>query len=123
MLRLYRPAKAEKIIRCYSPWLDTLAERYGIPAACMKAVLRKEIADIDLFDPLADAMVAFNWLRYDLKTRLFRRQGAAADVPPSGRGVFAKRDSSTGYAQIFAFVALRAVRFAEESGLTLGRAA
>ena len=112
MLRLYGVKKAEKLVAEYSPWVEAIAARYGIPAACMKAVLRKEIGDIDLFDPLADTLVALNWRRFDL-CRLFSKTYA----PRKSRGVFAKTDSSTGYAQIFAWVAIDAMNFALSHGL------
>ena len=111
MLKLYSPDKAEKIIEEYTPWIETVAGRYSIPAACLKAVLRKEIADIDLFDPLADALVAFNWSRRDLSRALFGRE-------PHQRGkILGKLDSSVGYAQIFASTAIRAVDYALARGL------
>ena len=116
MLKLYGVKKTERLIREYSPWIETVSARYGIPAACMKAVLRQEIADIDLFDPLADALVWFNWLRYDLR-RFFRRGSVRNGEPPRRRGIFGKNDSSTGFAQIFAFVAINAANFALERGL------
>ena len=62
-----------------------------------------------LLDLFADLAVGFYWLRYDLRK-----------APPRlTRGVFGKRDSSTGWAQIFAYVALRALREAEARGLTV----
>ena len=114
MIRLYSAARAEKIIEEYTPWIDTVAERYSIPAACVKAVLRKEIVDIDLFDPLADTLVALNWLRYDLR-RALRRGGT--ETPVSRKGILGKLDSSTGYAQIFASTAIGAIHYALEHGL------
>ena len=60
VLRLYSVKKTEKIIRAYSPWIEELSARYGIPAACIKAMLRKEVADIDILDPIADTLV---WLQ------------------------------------------------------------
>ncbi|MBO4913719.1 MAG: hypothetical protein J5449_00805, partial [Oscillospiraceae bacterium] len=72
-----------------------------------KAVLRKETADIDLLDPVADSLVRFYWLR----RRLFG--GGAA----KRRGILSKRDSSTGYAQIFAYVAINAANYALDRGL------
>ena len=114
MIRLYSAGRAEKIIEEYTPWIDTVAERYSIPAACMKAILRKEIADIDLFDPLADTLVALNWLRYDLRRAL--RLGET-EMPVSRKGILGKLDSSTGYAQIFASTAIGAINYALDRGL------
>ena len=117
MLKLYSAAKTERIIAEYTPWNETVSARYGIPAACMKAVLRREIADIDLFDPLADLLVWFNWLRFDLRRLLYRLGLVRSEEPRLRRGPFAKRDSSTGYGQIFAFVAVNAVIYALQRGL------
>ena len=114
MIRLYSADRAEKIIEEYTPWIETVAERYSIPAACMKAVLRKEIAEIDLFDPLADALVALNWFRYDL-LRALKRSGP--EKPVRQGGILGKYDSSTGYAQICASTAIGAVNYALSHGL------
>ena len=111
MLKLYSAQKAEKIIEEYTPWIEKVSERYSIPSACMKAVLRKEIADIDLLDPLADALVALNWGRFDLVRSLFRKE------PRPRQGGLGKLDSSVGYAQIFASTAIRAVDYALSRGL------
>ena len=112
MLRLYSVRKTEKLIAEYTPWIEAISARYGIPAACMKAVLRREIADIDLFDPLADTLVWFYWLRYDVRRSLCRLGLCRSEEPLLRRGIFGKRDSSTGFAQIFAFVAINAVNYA-----------
>jgi len=77
----------------------------------MMAILRKEIVEIDLFDPLADTLVWLNWQR----CRLFG--GPKKPLPTRPQGLFQKLDSSTGYAQIFSFVAINAVNFALDRGL------
>ena len=107
MIKLYSVKKTERILAGYDGWIETVSERYAIPSAMVKAVLRKEIADIDLLDPVADLLVRLYWLR----RRLFGGNMA------NRRGVFAKRDSSTGYAQIFAYVAINAANYALEHGL------
>ena len=112
MLRLYGVKKAEKLVAEYSPWIEAIAARYGIPAACMKAVLRKEIGDIDILDPLADVLVRFYWLRCDLHRTLFRLGLVKSRDPRAGGHFFGKSDSSTGYAQIFARVAVSAAQYA-----------
>ena len=107
MIKLYSTKKTERILAEYADWIETVSERYAIPSAMIKAVLRKEIADIDLLDPVADSLVRFYWLR----RRLFG--GGAA----KRRGILGKRDSSTGYAQIFAYVASNAAGYALDRGL------
>ena len=95
MLRRYTPRRTEEIIASLYPLLDQIEKDYSVPAACMKAVLYREMTEIDLFDAAADLAVRLGWL---------------------GR-LIGKNDSSTGYAQIFASVAARALRFAEERGI------
>ena len=108
MIKLYSVKKTERILAEYDGWIETVSERYAIPSAMVKAVLRKEIADIDLLDPVADSLVRLHWLR----RRLFGRGSTA-----KRRGVLDKRDSSTGYAQIFAHVAIDAANYALDRAL------
>lgn len=100
MLKLYSPKAAEGIIARYAPQIDEISSRYALPAACLKAILFQEITGIDLFDMLMDLLVQRN-----------QRRGV------SGAGRLQRADSSTGYAQIFGFVAINAVNFAADSGL------
>ncbi len=97
MLRLYSPKAAERIIRKYCAAIDDAAARFSLPAAFIKALLYTEIVRIDVMDPLADLVVRIN-LR-------------------AGTGLLRKRDSSTGYGQIFGFVAINAANFAAERGI------
>ena len=107
MFKLYSPARAERLLRDHASMIDTSARRYGVPGAVLRAILYKELTEIDLFDIFADLAVAFYWLRCDLRK-----------APPRlTRGVFGKRDSSTGWAQIFAYVAIRALCEAHSRGL------
>ena len=92
MLRLINPSKAEEIITQYASAISGIAQRYHFPAALLKAVLYKEMTQIDMMDPLADLAVRF--------------------------GLSGKQDSSTGYAQIFGYVALNALNFAVDRGIT-----
>ena len=117
VLRLYSVKKTEKIIRAYSPWIEELSARYGIPAACIKAMLRKEVADIDILDPIADTLVWLNYLRDDVRQALYRRGLVKTETSRRRNGALGKRDSSTGWAQIFAFVAVNAGNYALEHGL------
>ena len=101
MLKLYSPKAAERIIARCAPRIDDISSRFALPAACLKAILYQEITNIDLFDLLVDRLVRRN-----------QRRGV------SGPGRLRKTDSSTGYAQIFAYVAINAVNFAADRGLT-----
>ena len=92
MLRLFSDAKARDAIEIQNAWIATVSERYGVPVAVIKAILFSEMTQIDALDPLADLAV---------------RTGLAG-----------KKDSSTGYAQIFGYVGLNAVNYAVDCGLT-----
>ena len=69
-----------------------MSARYGVPSAVIKAILHLEMERIDIMDPLADLAVR--------------------------TGLFAKQDSSTGYAQIFGYVGVEAINFAVDRRLT-----
>ena len=115
-MKLYGQKKAERIIQRYADWLDALSGQYRIPAACIKAILYKEITEIDVFDILADLAVKGYWLRYSLRQKL----GFQNPLPLLRCGIFGKRDSSTGYAQIFAYVGINAINFALDRRLSDG---
>ena len=100
MLRLYSPRAAERILRRYGETIDAVAARYALPGAVIRAILYQEITGIDLLDGVADALVQHNL-----------RRGVR------GPGRAQKSDSSTGYAQIYGFVAIHAINFAVERGL------
>ena len=104
MLKLYSPRAAERFLRRRSGDIEAVAGRYALPPACLRAILYKELTDIDLLDPAADALVRFNQRRLD--------------TPVSDGGFLHKCDSSTGCGQIFAFVAIHAINFAADRGLT-----
>ena len=91
MIRLYSLRKVDAILKDLSPLADRAAADYGIPAACIRAMLYRETKEIDLFDVAADTAVLL--------------------------GLFGRDDCSTGYAQIFSRVAIRALGFAEENGI------
>lgn len=113
MLKLYSKRKAARIVERYADWIGQLSLRYGIPAACVKAILYKELIEIDLLDPAADLAVRLYWLR----RRLRPAAGTAPTAPNGKRGLLNKRDSSTGYGQIFGAVAILALNFAVDRGL------
>jgi len=91
MIRLYTPFRAESIIERYDPKIREICGKYGMPPAVLKAVLYTEMTRIDLMDVAADLVVRL--------------------------GAFSRKDSSTGYAQIFGYVALNAANFAIDRGL------
>lgn len=92
MMKTISSRRAEEIITKHSDWIDTISRKYSIPAPAIKAILYVELIRIDVLDSVADIAV---W-----------------------SDLFAKKDSSTGYAQIFGSVGLKAVNFAVDRGLT-----
>ena len=91
MINLMKPARVEREIERLGAWIAEVSARYGVPAAFIKAILYQEMTNIDAGDPLADLAVRF--------------------------GIAARRDSSTGYAQIFGYVGVNAANFAVDRGL------
>ncbi len=87
----YSIKRTEHIITKLTPKIETVAQKYGMPAAAIQAVLRKEMPQI-------------NWIDF------------AADLAVACGGIL-KQDSSTGYMQIFGWVGLNAVNFAVDEGL------
>ena len=83
--------KAYRILDDLDGWIDTVAQRYGVPSAVIKAILFQEMTSIDHLDPLVDLVVL--------------------------TGLTRKKDSSTGYAQIFGYVGLNAINYAVDRGL------
>ena len=114
--RLYSPRQAERIIRRYDDWLQTMQEHYGVPCGCIKTVLFQEMTAMDGLDILADWSVKLYWLKYGLLSRL-RRICKMPPYPGFPGGLLRKRDSSTGYGQVFARTAIQAIRFSLEKGL------
>ena len=112
MMKLYSPNRAEHILRSLDSEIEGICRMVHLPSAVLKAVLYKEITDIDFFDPLADAIVAFNWQRVHLLNHLPDLEGKQ-----NKSGFFRKFDSSTGYGQIFACTAILAIRFATTHGI------
>ncbi len=116
MLKRYTPKQIEKRIAGQAEWMMRLENLYGVPRACLRAVIFKEMSETDWMDVLADAAVKCYWIRYDLLSWARR----ALKKPPLRHfpgGLLKKRDSSTGYAQIFAYVAIRAMNLALKKGL------
>lgn len=91
MVRLISPQRANGILARYEEWINAVSASYGVPTAVVKAILFQEMTMIDLADLFVDLAV---W-----------------------SGMFGKKDSSTGYAQIFGWVGLNAVNFAVDRDL------
>lgn len=91
-MKIYTQEKINSTIDKYSGWIREVGSRYHIPPAVIKAVMYKEMKETDELDPLVDLAVH--------------------------TGMFAKKDSSTGYMQIFGYVGLNAVNRAVRLGLT-----
>ena len=118
MIKLYSSRAAERILCRYAGWIETLSSRYSIPVPIIQAVLFQEIIHMDLFDPLVDLLVRLNWQRLFMAARLRgRRLSSVPGRKKKGRDLLHKLDSSTGYGQIFASVAINAVNFARDRGL------
>ena len=97
MLKLYSPKVAEKVLRRYDGTIREVSARYSLPAAFIDALLYTELVRIDILDPLADFVVRVNHR--------------------CGTSLLDKKDSSTGFGQIFGFVAINSANFAVEHGL------
>ncbi|MBR1845750.1 MAG: hypothetical protein IJ792_04040 [Oscillospiraceae bacterium] len=117
MLKLYSKKKAKQMIETYSDWITHVSEMHSIPEAYIKAILYKEIIEIDLFDPVADFAVKTYWARYGLRKRLYQKGLVKRAEPRFRHGILGKKDSSTGYAQIFAYVAINAANFGWDRGI------
>ena len=92
MIKLYTKSKAQEIINKYSLWIDTISNRYSVPAAVIKAILFMEMIHMDVLDIGADLAVQTD--------------------------LFDKKDSSTGIGQIFGYVGLEAIIFAINNNIT-----
>jgi len=92
MIRIISDKKAESLIAKQEDWIAAVSRKYQIPSALIKAVLFTEMTMIDIADVAVDFIV---WT-----------------------GLFPKKDSSTGYAQIFSYVGINAVNFACDQGIT-----
>ncbi len=88
--------------------------KYGIDPAAIKAVTLKEMSEINVADIFADLLVRLNHLFYTIGGK---KQGD----PRKKKSFLVKRDSSTGYCQIFARVALNALNYGCLRGMTTYR--
>lgn len=102
MIKRYSKATVRKLLRRHEADIQEAATAYGIPKACIQAVLWQEMTGMDWLDPLADLAVACYWRFQPLWDRMH--------LP-------AKRDSSTGYGQIFAATAIKDINYAHDAGI------
>ena len=93
MIKLFSHKKTEKLISECAGYIEEASVRYGVPASMIRAILYREMTEIDLVDVLADLAVY---------------------LAPG----LVKKDSSTGYAQIYGYVGLNALNLAVDRGLT-----
>ena len=63
MIKLYSPKRADHVLTSLDDEIAFICRTLHLPTAMLKAVLYKEITELDLFDPLADAAVALNLQR------------------------------------------------------------
>lgn len=108
MLNLYSEENALSVLEENAAQIDDICGACGLPPAYLRAVLMMELTRMDILDPLADTVVAVNWLGAPLL------RPAAEDKNP-----LRKLDSSTGPGQIFSSVAIQAIRFARERGVSV----
>jgi len=108
MLNLYSEDNALRVLEKNAAQIDSICAECGLPPAYLKAVLMMELTRMDILDPLADTVVAVNWAGAPLL------KPAAAEKNP-----LQKLDSSTGPGQIYSKVAIQAIRFARERGISL----
>lgn len=106
MLNLY---KTKKILNQNSELIESICASYHLPSAYLKTILRMELPEINVLDRIADAVVAFNWGRYTLF--------GSFDMQRHTHNPLRKFDSSTGYGQIFAQVAIEAILFAQSQDI------
>ena len=112
MINPYSPNRARRLIAKFDTFLEQLESKYGVPADWLRAVLYREMTQIDLLDLVADFAVYFYYFRRRLYRLLFRKE-----LPATASRFLGKKDSSTGYAQIFGFVAINAANFALDRGI------
>lgn len=106
-----------RLLDRYSPQISALAARYPIPEEYIRAVVFKEMTELNVLDLAADAAVSLYWKRRELRARLFAAHLAKTPEPVLRGGLLGKKDSSVGWAQIYAFVAIDALNFALGRGL------
>ena len=112
MIRPYSPKRARQLIAAFDETILETEEHFRIPADWLRAILFCEMTQIDLLDYVADFAVYLYSLRRLLHRFLFRKE-----PPPAASRLWGKKDSSTGWTQIFSYVAINAVNFALDHGI------
>lgn len=108
MVHLYSERTAKRAIDRESAVIRQVADKYHIPPSWIQAILLKEMTELNLLDLAADLMVYFNHLRFLVTGGRMSRRSS----------FFGKLDSSTGWGQIFGFVAINALNRAVDQKLT-----
>ena len=54
-MRLYGKKRAIELLDGYAPFLRVLADRYPLPEECIRAVVYKEMIELNVLDAAADA--------------------------------------------------------------------
>jgi len=106
MIHLYTEQQALQALERCDGEIGRICAECSLPPACLKSVLMMELTRMDILDPLADTVVAVNWLGAPL-----------LGSSPNTDSPLQKLDSSTGYGQIFSRVAIEAILFAREHGI------
>ena len=106
--------RAEKVLGIYSDYIKEISGRYGISPAAIEAVAIREMSQINVADIFADLLVRLNHF-------IYRLGGKKQKDPGKKKSILVKRDSSTGYCQIFARVALNALNYGCLRGMTTYR--
>lgn len=107
MLNLYSEENALRVLEKNAAQIESICRECALPQAYLKSVLMMELTRMDVLDPVADAVVAVNWL------------GSPLLRPASEtRSPLQKLDSSTGPGQIYSRVAIQAIRFTRSRGIS-----
>ena len=107
MFELYSRASAEEAIGRERDCILAAAKKCGVPASWIKGILLQEMTKLNVLDLFADLAVRFYYFRF----HLFKR------APKVKSLFFGKNDSSTGWAQVYAFCAIDSLNYAAERGI------
>lgn len=115
----YSTEDALDIIQNKEPLIESLSEKYGIPKAAIQTILLRELRFMDVRDDFADSLViGSNEYVRQLEEWNNLPTSKKFLVPPPSAPLINRWDSSTGYAQIFSWVAIDAINHAIQKGIT-----